>query len=73
MVWERDGNIIDMLDGALQLQLLIPSVEVVDQGNYTCRVELSSPHAPRQIGPVSGGTLTVLGKSNRLELLTLSV
>ena len=62
VIWERDGNPIRQFDGQLQFQLLIDPVEVADQGNYACRVVLSSPHSPGEIGPISAGTLTIIGK-----------
>lgn len=58
-MWERDGVLIDSLEGALQLQLRVDPVQLVDQGHYTCRAEL--PNQPH-LAAVSAGTLTVLGK-----------
>ncbi len=65
LIWERDGVLIDSLPGALQLQLGVHPVQLVDEGHYTCRVEFSASEHPNQptLPPVSAGTLTVLGKA----------
>ncbi len=63
-VWERDGNVIDILEDTNLLQLSISEVQQVHAGHYTCRVELTpvSSGAVVIIGPTSAGTLTVLGE-----------
>ena len=65
MEWLRDGNTILTGNGSqLILRLLIPSVAMSDAGVYTCMalvVDASSTE-PVVVGPVSAGTLTVLGK-----------
>ena len=64
-IWERDGNIIDSLEDRNELLLLIAEVEPVHAGRYTCRAELT-PQTPggivTNLGPISGGSLTVLGE-----------
>lgn len=65
-VWERDGQLIDSSEamGILQLQLRIAAVEQVHVGEYSCRVELTpqTGGTPDILGPMTAGTLTVLGK-----------
>lgn len=62
--WRRDGSLLDGVEGTNQLQLLISEVELVHQGEYTCRVILT-PQSPgaaiTMLGPMSAGVLTVLG------------
>ena len=60
-MWERDGNFLLDRNGSNLIQLIVHP-QLVDQGHYTCRVELSFPHTPGQLGPVSAGWLTVIGK-----------
>ena len=65
--WERNGQVVDFAEGSgLQLQLHIPEVESVHQGQYICRVMLISQSGGVPIvhlDPRSAGTLTVLGES----------
>jgi hypothetical protein len=56
VVWERNGIEVPSSNTG---ELLISEVEFEDQGEYTCRV-LVTPGS--DLGPVSAGTLTVLGR-----------
>lgn len=70
--WERDGELIDSAE-ATQLQLHISQVESVHEGEYQCRViltPLSGTDPIENLGPLSGGTLTVLGKPCHAHLWT---
>lgn len=59
LVWERDGVLIDSLEGAAQLVLRVSPVQLVDGGHYTCRAVLPGQH---NLSPVSAGVLSVLSK-----------
>ena len=65
LIWERDGSLIDSVQGSLQLQLRVSPVQVVDSGHYTCRAELTDPTTPN-LPAESAGSLTVLGKAGLL-------
>lgn len=68
-MWERDGSVLDTVEGGPLLQLHLSEVERVHQGEYTCRVVLT-PDSPgvavTNLGPISAGVLTVLGKFARM-------
>ena len=62
--WVRDGRVIDSGSGT-QLLLHISQVEEVHEGEYSCRAILTPQSVSdpvTTVGPVSGGTLTVLSK-----------
>ena len=56
--WRRNGDIIESGSGP-NLQLRLTSVTLSDTGEYFCHATLSDS---TELGPVSGGFLTVLGE-----------
>lgn len=74
--WVRGDQLIDFADGAaVQLLLHITEVDIVHSGHYKCHVILTPQSGSDPIinlGPMSGGTLTVLGKPHPPATPTMS-
>lgn len=61
--WEKDGAFIDSDTVTNNLLLhVIPRVDQVNAGHYTCSATIQGNATTSTLGPVSAGFLNILGK-----------